>query len=35
MPKSGKKSSTPTKGTKKAKGSKYEYTELAKASLTS
>jgi len=34
-PRSGKKSSTPTKGTKKAKGQRYEYTELAKASLTS
>ena len=32
--KSGKKSSTPTKGAKKAKGSKYDYTELSKASLT-
>ena len=32
---SGKKSSTPTKGAKKAKGQRYEYTELAKASLTS
>lgn len=35
MPKAAKKSSTPTKGTKKAKGAKYDYTELAKASLTS
>ena len=35
MPRTGKKSSTPTKGAKKAKGQRYEYTELAKASLTS
>ena len=35
MPKSNKKSSTPTKGGKKAKGQRYDYTELAKASLTS
>ena len=35
MPRSGKKSSTPTKGAKKAKGQRYDYTELAKASLTS
>ena len=34
MPRSGKKSSTPTKGTKKARGAKYDYTELGKASLT-
>ena len=33
--KSGKKSSTPTKGAKKAKGgSRYDYSELSKASLT-
>ena len=35
MPRTGKKSSTPTKGAKKAKGQRYEYTELAKAPLTS
>ena len=35
MPRSGKKASTPTKGAKKAKGQRYEYTELAKASLAS
>jgi hypothetical protein len=34
MPKTGRKS-TPTKGAKKTKGQRYEYTELAKASLTS
>jgi hypothetical protein len=30
-----KKSSTPTKTVAKAKGQKYEYTELSKVSLTS
>ena len=35
MGRTGKKSSTPTKGGKKAKGQRYDYTELAKASLTS
>jgi len=35
MPKTGKKSSTPTKGAKKSKGQRYEYTELAKVSFTS
>lgn len=34
-PRTAKKSSTPTKTIAKAKGQKYEYTELAKVSLTS
>ena len=33
-PRAGKKSSTPTKSAPKSKGQKYEYTELAKVSLT-
>ena len=35
MPKTGKKSSTPTKGAKKAKGQRYEYTELSKGNFSS
>lgn len=34
-PRANKKSSTPTKSAPKAKGQKYEYTELAKVSLAS
>jgi hypothetical protein len=33
-PRTAKKSSTPTKSAPKSKGQKYEYTELAKVSLT-